>query len=181
MQKFSYIEEKFQLKILSKNRWGDEYVYYPSLKSKEKMLVIHFNGEFKPEFTQVYADIVTRMNNWINSKNLLEYVEVELVREVGEDFIILPYYGGDSLNSLNAIDEWDKENKPKNLEIMQKRVRSEIGKAVNEKEKLLEEILVRSLLDLSSDTIYDCEIKKFIITEPRLKPEHLEKWRNSNA
>ena len=67
---------------------------------------------------------------------------------------------------------------PEELEIMQKILRSEIGNPENEKIKIIEEILVRSLIEPSGKTWYFSLTKKFTISEPRITQEHLEKWSN---
>jgi len=175
MQKFSDIEKKYQLRIFSRSNRGYIYVIKPDLQ--DYMVIRHFNGELKPNFTQVFAEIVERINQWVMSHKLVrEYVEVELVREVGEDFIILPYHK--SYSTLSAIEQWDEDLIPEELEIMRKALRSEIGNPENEKEKILEEILVRSLLEPSGKTWFYEKINKFIISEPRITQEHLEKWSN---
>lgn len=173
MQKFSDVKKKYQLKIFLRSRRGYMYVFKPA--SQDKMVIRHFNGELKPKYTQVFAEIVDRLNQWVTSHNMLtEYVEVEPVREVGEDFIILPFRK--NYSSLGAIDQWDDDLIPEELEIMRNILRSEIGNPGNEKEKIIEEILVRSLLEPSGKTYHNDLINKFVIIEPRITQEHLEKW-----
>jgi hypothetical protein len=173
MQKFSDIEKKFQLRIFSRSRRGYLYVFKPDLQ--DYMVIRHFNGELRPNFTQVFAEIVENVNHWVVSHKLLhEYVEVEVVREIGEDFIILPYHK--SYSTLSAIEQWDEELIPKELESMRKILRSKIGNPRNEKEKIIVEILVRSLLEPSGKTWFNEGLNKFIISEPRITQEHLEKW-----
>ncbi|KKM98079.1 hypothetical protein LCGC14_1161540 [marine sediment metagenome] len=175
MQKFSDIEKKYQLENLFRSRRGYLYIFKPALQ--DEMVIRHFNGELKPNFTKVFAEVVERINQWVTSHKLLhEYVEVELVREVGEDFIILLFHK--SYSTLSAIEDWDDYLVPEELEIMQNILRSEIGNPRNDKEKIIEEILVRSLLEPSGKTWFYETINKFIITEPRITQEHLEKWSN---
>ncbi len=173
MRKFSDIEKKYQLKNLLRSSRGYMYVFKPALKGK--MVIRHFNGELKPKFTQVFAEIIERINQWVVSHKLLhEYVEVKLVEEVGEDFIILPFHK--YYTSLSAIEEWDEDIIPKELDFMRNLLRSEIGNPENEKEEIIQEILVRSLLESSGKTWFNETNHKFIITEPRITQEHLEKW-----
>lgn len=175
MQKFSDIEKKYQLRRFLRSRRGYMYVFRPALQ--DEMMIRHFNGELKPNFTQVFAEIIERINQWVTSHKLLhEYVEVELVREVGEDFIILPYHK--SYSSLSQIEDWDDDLVPEELELMRNILRSEIGNPGNEKEKIIEEILIRSLLEPSGKTWFNETIHKFIISEPRITQRHLEKWSN---
>jgi len=172
-QKFSDIEKKYQLRRFLRSSRGYLYIYGSTLK--DMMMIRHFNGELKPKYTQVFAEIVEMINQWVTSHKLLhEYVEVELVREVGEDFIILPFRK--NYSSLGAIEQWDDDLIPEELEIMRNILRSEIGNPGNEKEKIIEEILVRSLLEPSGKTYHNDLINKFVIIEPRITQEHLEKW-----
>ena len=176
MREFSDIEKKYQLRPFLRGRRGYLYVFKSSPSQVwHDMVIRHFNGELKPEFTRDFAEIVEEIHQWVSSKKLLhKYVEVELVREVGEDFIILPYHK--TYSSLYVMEEWEDDLIPEELHIMRKIFRSEIGNPGNEKEEIIEEILVRSLLEPSGKTWFNDLISIFIISEPRIKQEHLEKW-----
>jgi hypothetical protein len=173
MQKFSDMEKKYQLKIYLRSRRGYLYVFrHPSYG---KVVIWHFNGELKSTFAQVIAEIVEKVYQWVISHKLVrDYVEVEPLKEVGEDYIILPFHK--SYSTLSAIEEWDEELIPDELEIMQNILKNELGNPKNEKERIIEDILIKSLLEPSSKTWFYEGLNKFIISEPIITREHLEKW-----
>lgn len=104
-------------------------------------------------------------------------VKIEKVVEVGHDYVILPYHEGRKYSTISTIlDDWDEEDRPEELKIMQDLIKKKLGKAKTEKEKIIEEIIIRSLIEPSGKTYYNDMEEKFIVCEPKITPEHLERW-----
>lgn len=172
MRTFKEIEENSQLRRYLRSKRGWLFV---QKNSTQDMLIRHFNGELESRFTTTFAEIVEEVSRWVNGyKELERYVQVESVVEIGEDFIILPYHR--NYSSLSNMESWDEDDIPEELERMRNILKAGLEKIKGEREEIIKEVLIRSLLESSSKTWYDERIDKFIICEPRIRPEHLERW-----
>lgn len=171
MRKFTDLQQELNLIEFFDSIRGTIYTTHDEVP---EIMVRRFDGDLPACFVKFYAEITEAMSHWVEERpELSSLIKVETIKEVGEDFIIIPchiYY-----ESLSAYE--DREYYPElpdELNQMRTALKLNLGKSGSLKENIFEEVLAKSLLESSGDTYFDGS--KFIVVEPQITREHLERW-----
>lgn len=149
----------------------------PSEPAKPEILVRRFDGDFSIDLIPAFVDVIKSLSDWVNNHpDLAKHVILEGITEVGVDFMSRPFHIYQT--SLRYYDDAsDRSQVPDELESMRRQLKKEIGTPNNERDKLLEEILEKSLLRSATKTYFNWKTNMFYIVEPALVREDLLKWK----
>ena len=149
----------------------------PSEPATPEILVRRSDGDFSSDLVPVFVDINKSMSGWIkNHPDLEKYVILEGITEIGVDFVSRPFYIYQT--SLRYYDDaTDRSQVPDELESMRQQLKKEIGTPNSERDKLVEKILEKSLLQSATKTNFNWKTNMFYIVEPALAREDLLKWK----
>ena len=174
MEYFNELAAKYPLRPYSENEFGEQFILQ---KETQNFVITHFDEETGSDGIKIYLDIASVIMDYIESNDLLnQYVSLVKIQEAGEDYLVIPYHPGKLFSSLSKIERWDDEDKPDELVLMREAVTRVCENWNSPKEKIIAEILKADLLGPTFNTYFDEHIEKFIITEPGIKPEHLQLW-----
>lgn len=175
MRTFDNISSELGLKKFIFSETGTLY-FVPSGVGKPRVMVRHFNGTIPPIAIPAYAALIRDIGKWVELRpELARLVRIEQPIEVGQDFIARPhhtYYT--SIYSYSRQE--DEPEPPDELKEMQAIFRQLIGKSSDPAERIIEEILSRSLLEPTRKTYFSDEEGKFIVVDPKITREDLENY-----
>jgi hypothetical protein len=141
-----------------------------------RLMVRHFDRDLPPVLIKPYAELIQAVYQWVEARpELARLLSVERPIEVGVDFIARPfhvYYG-----SLEAYTEWeDPPEPPEELEQMRSAFRAAVGKSTDPRDAIVEEVLSRTLLGLTTKTYFRDNKHRFFMIEPKITREDVERW-----
>ncbi|NEO15009.1 MULTISPECIES: hypothetical protein [unclassified Moorena] len=106
---------------------------------------------------------------------LADLVKVEQPIEVGTDFVARAHHSYHTSTSTYVDAEYPPKA-PEQREQMCSILRGEMGQSNDPKDAIIEAILARSLLEPTGKTYFKDSERKFIIVEPKLTREDIERW-----
>ena len=136
------------------------------------MIVRHFDRDLAPALVRPFGELNAEVQR---HALVARWVHVEPTIEVGEDFVARPhhvYY--QSLRSYDEPDEDDPVEPPEELAAMRTAVRAALGSPKTERERVVEEVLARSLLVATGKTYIDND--RFLVVELTPTREQLERF-----
>lgn len=162
------------------SRWGTLY-FVPPGPGRRLMLVRRFDGEWPPGLIGPYVDLLDAAQRWIEARpEIAGLVRVDQPIEVGRDFVARPHRLYHV--SLDSYDEGTIEP-PKELELLRGRLTQmlEAPASGGERETILRRAIARSVLETTDKTYWKSDERRFVIVEPRLTTELLERWASSGG
>ena len=141
-----------------------------------RRMVRHFDQELPTTLVKPFADLVQAAHQWVESRpELSRLIQIEQPVEIGRDFVARPYHLYYS-STDDYFDPDDPREPPDELEEMRNALRAALGKAANQSEGIIENVLARSLLEPSGKTYFKEAEGKFIVVEPKLTRDEVERW-----
>ncbi|MCP1619876.1 hypothetical protein FBY21_4516 [Pseudomonas sp. SLBN-26] len=178
VRSFLDVKEKLGLKRFLSSELGTLY-FVPYSLGSARIMVRHFDSELNPESVSSFVDMLSSCKGWVEAlPGLAEFVRVEQPLEIGLDFVSRPhhtYY----ISTDSYVEEYDPAEAPPELELMRKIVRESIGVLGGAKNKVIEKIMKRSLLEPATKTYFNSDEMKFIVVEPRFLVSEVEAWAKS--
>ena len=176
MKSFEELKKKKTLIRYLGSEFGTMY-FEPDVPRENESIIRHLDGvlpaELLPKYEQIYKAIVEEVNH---HPRIRECVFMPNLIEIGEDYIIRPFYVYD-IAICDYLDNDDDHfvEPPELFAIMRNIVSSELNSTAGER-GIIHKILKRSLLEPTGKTIYDFETNKFIIVEPKILLEDIYAW-----
>lgn len=141
-----------------------------------KIVVRRFDGTLPVTRLGAFVEIVRGCQAWIEAHPALaELVRVEQPTEVGTDFVARPHHVY-STSTSSYVDDEDPPTPPPELFSMQKTFRDLRPSVRTPRERLLTDILARSLIEPSGKTFFKSKEDRWLVVEPKIRPDDLEQW-----
>jgi hypothetical protein len=175
MRAFAEIERELGLKHFLASPLGTLY-FVPYAPGGPRVIVRRFDGQLPPVFAGPYADLIRAAQEWVEGRPELErLIRIERPTEVGADFVARPHHT--YYTSIDAYTEWDDPPKrPPELKRMRQALRAALAQPADEGEEILGRVLARSLLEPTGKTYFHEGEGRFIVVEPKLTREDVERW-----
>ncbi|MCG8417541.1 MAG: hypothetical protein MJE77_06300 [Proteobacteria bacterium] len=141
-----------------------------------ELMIRHFDGDIPIEYIGPYCEIIQATRKWIEKyPQLDELIRVELITEIGRDFIVRPFHVYQV--STDSYVNWDNPpDPPQELQKMRSAFEAITGTSQNKRDQILEAVLARNILEPSYKTYFDEASRIFIIIEPRISHSDIENW-----
>lgn len=180
MRTFTELRQTLDLQKYLDSPVGTLY-FVPFSHGAPRIIVRHFDREVPPSLSKAFGDVTNAAQGWIERHpSLLHLVTVVQPIEVGADFVMRPQHAYST--STDAYTEWDDPPKPPvELEKMRNVFRAAVGQSIDARDKVVETVLRRSLLEPTGKTYFeepdsDDECGRFIVVEPKFMKEDLIAW-----
>ena len=180
MRTFAEIQDALGLKRFLRSDQGTLY-FIPTGVNTARMIVRHFDGELSPEMIVPYIEIIRCCQEWIERHpDVAYYVRVNQPLEVGIDFVARdhPIYLYSTSSYLQP--ERSQPRAPSSLNKLRDAFRQAMGQSDNPHDAIIEDVLSRSILEPSGKTYPGAKTPDgkiaFIVVEPHLQREDVEKW-----
>jgi hypothetical protein len=148
----------------------------PSGPRVPEIMVRHFDGYFSADLVQPFVGITEAVREWINARpDIAKFVILETLTEVGADFVSRPFHVYQTSLSIYE-DRIDRSEVPEEIEQMREALKRELGKSKDERDKIIEKVLERSLLEPASKTYFNWDLRRFWIVELSLIRDDLQRW-----
>lgn len=175
MRSFSDIRDQPSVKEFLRSPLGTLYMRLDESGLPREM-IRHFDSDLEPKLVRPFVEIIRNFKDWVESHpKLLFLVKVEQPSEVGHDFITRAFH----VYFSSTRTYMERENPPKapaELTQMQDLIRAEIGKPKETREAILEKVIIKSLLEPTGKTLFDETSHQFVVVEPKINREDLERW-----
>ena len=175
MRNFEKIKSELNLKKFLESDLGTLY-FIPYSPGSKRIIVRHFNHDNASKNFAAYLELMKAIKEWLKLfPGIDELVRVEQPLEIGTDFISRPHHT--YMTSLISYDtDEDPPDPPEELFKMREAMRNIVGKSKKQKDKIIEDVMIRSILKSTAKTYFNGNEGKFIIVEPKFLPEDLENW-----
>lgn len=184
MKSFKELKKNLNLIRYIGSKFGTMY-FVPNLPREKKKIIRHLDAELTEDLLPVYVELYDAINQWVESNSRMrEYLFVSNLIEVGKDYVIRPFY----VYQIDVRDYFDEDEpiEPPRRYFEMIRMLSEemVSKFVeNEginpsKDTIIKRVLRKSLLGLSGKTIFEDNLDKFIMVEPKISIADLEEWQS---
>lgn len=175
MRTFNEIAEELGLKKFLASRCGTLH-FVPSAKGSQRVIVRHFDRDLPASMITSYVELIRRCKLWIEGRpELARLIKIDEPFEVGQDFYARTHHTYYISLSSYTTDE-DAPEPPPELAEMHLELQNAFSSHPDSKDRIVEQILRRSLLEPSTKTWFAEDIEKFIVVEPRILPEDVWAW-----
>ncbi len=183
MKTFEELNKEQQLTRFTGNKFGTMY-FIPNLPNEEKVIIRHLDGELTLDLLPAYIELYNTILEYIDIHSLIKkHVFMPHLIEVGKDYIIRPFYI--YLVSTNRYFDPDEPLEPHKeyyeminafSEVMMNQfVMDDITDPT--RESIIKRVLRKSLIQPRGKTFFEGSyINKYIVVEPAISLEDLEKW-----
>jgi hypothetical protein len=178
MRDFNAIQQQLRLREFHPSRLGTLH-YVPDPPAWPKVMVRRFDGELPPRFVNAFVNLIAAAQRWIDRRPVLaRLVTIQQPTEVGADFVARPYhmYG-------SRIYEFDEPEEgleiPPQLGQMRSAFRAAAAAVApddDERDAVVLTVLSRSLMGPSGKTYFDWEDGRFVIVEPEMTAQEVDRW-----
>ncbi|SUS07348.1 hypothetical protein DF3PB_4190003 [uncultured Defluviicoccus sp.] len=175
MRDFAHLQNAANLIKFSDSVLGTLYLHLDD-RGLPKAIIRHFDRDISTSLVQAFANFIQAASSWIAHRpELAHLIHVELPSDVGRDFVALPYHIYHA--STDAYIDWeDPPDMPPELEQMRGAFRAAIGRSTDPRDRIIEAVLSRNLLEPTGKTYYNEVKKKFIVVEPKITLNDIECW-----
>jgi hypothetical protein len=175
MRNFSDLQNEPRLEKFLDSPFGTLYTISDA-SGIPKVMVRRFDSDLPAKLVKPFTELVQATQQWLEiHPELGRLVKVEQPIERGSDFVSRPYHI--YYTSTDAYVDWeDSPEPPIELEQMRNAFLKAIGKSVGPRDALIEMVLTRSLLEPTGKTYFNESIGQFIVVEPKLTREDVERW-----
>lgn len=179
MQSFKELKEELELQKFLWSELGTLY-FRPKVAWEDKVLVRHLDGSLTVQLLPVYVDLYHAIVKWIEKDITMSMYALLPPIEVGLDYIKRKFYvyNVDISNYLQAEGHEHYIEPPELYEEMVEETTALFDQPMEGKDKIIQGILRRSLLEPTGKTIYDDSRLIFILVEPKITLEDLENWQS---
>ena len=177
MRNFASLRNEPGLRKFSDSPLGTLYMLLDA-RGYPLAMLRHFDSLVPPSLVGAYAAMIELASQWIEARpELGSLVEVERLSEVGNDFVARRFHVyGPALNAYADVE--DPPEIPDELAAMQTAFRAALSRSLEPHNRLIETVLVRSLLEPTGKTYFDEPRRRFVVVELKLHPEDLSRWSN---
>jgi hypothetical protein len=174
MRTFADIQRELNLVRYVGSFSGNLYIV-PVAPSAPRIVVRHFDRDLPPSLIPSYTALLRAAQSWIDTDpELAKLVRVEQPVETGSDFIARPHHLGTALSAYE--DDEDPPEAPEELNAVRTRFRARAAQARGERERLLADVLARSLLQPTAKTVFNAREHRFVIADLKPTRDDLERW-----
>ena len=180
MKSFEEIKNEISLlKSSMGSEFGSKYID-TSLPKNQMIVVRHLDTKKAIELLPIYKELYYALIKWIETNPIVqEYVFLPPLLEVGKDYFVRRFY----VYYVSIRNYFDEEEdgyiEPPELFNKMRNAVSEKLSEVPGREGIIRQVLKKSLLEPTGKTIYEGRImNKFIIVEPKISLEDLNKWKS---
>lgn len=184
MKNFEELNKKLNLLEFLPSDFGTTY-FIPNVPREEEMIIRHLDGELTPELLPVYVQLYEAVLEYIDVHHKIkEHVFMPQLLEVGEDYIVRPFYVYlvptrryfDPDEPLEPLKEYYEMIRAFSDEMMDQFSEEDITGP--DKQSIIKRILRKSLIEPRGKTFFEGRyLNKYIIVEPAISIEDIEKWR----
>jgi hypothetical protein len=180
MRSFAEVEGELGLKRFLASPMGTLY-FGGHTGRAPRLMVRRFDAEAPPALAPAYAEIVEYAHGWLEERpHLARLVRVVPPIEVGSDFVARDFHVYDARTSAYSDSDHPMEP-PEELNQMRGIFREEAGRSDDRRDRIVERVLARSILEPSGKT-YPDEARdgsggiQFVIVDLKLTLQDLEEW-----
>lgn len=175
MRAFSTVRQELGLRRFLASPLGTLHLV-PFKPRGPRVMVRHFDAELPAELVQSYVNLTRAVHQWVAARpELKSLIRIEQPTEVGVDFVARPHHIYHT--SIRSYDDWeDAPEQPPELEQMRRALRTAISERRSEKEVIIGQVLARSLLEPTGKTYFHEGEGCFIVVEPKLTRQDVERW-----
>lgn len=174
MRSFADITETARLKKFLESKSGT--LYFDTTGPAATMIVRHFDRDLPPALVRPFVALNAAARSWLeHHPEVARWVAIEPVLEAGADFTARRhhvYY--QSLRSYDEPDEDDPIEPPDELAPMRAAVRAALGHAGDERARIIEDVVARSLLGSTGKTYLGRD--RFVVVELTPTRAELERF-----
>lgn len=184
MKTFEELNKKLKPLEFLPSELGTTY-FIPNVPREKKIIIRHLDGELTPELLPVYVQLYEAVLEYIDEHHKIkEHVFMPQLLEIGEDYIIRPFYVYlvptsryfDPNEPLEPLKEYYDMIRALSEEMMSQFSEEDITDP--NKQSIIKRILRKSLIEPRGKTFFEGRyLKKHIIVEPAISIEDLEKWK----
>ena len=167
---------------------GKIYITAPG-DSNGEILYRFFKGILSKEEVLIYAEIVEGFIDWVLSSNLTGHIYVEEPQFIGDNYLELPYEDHRFFRSIvgikDEIEEFEEDGKfetelhkwMKGYNDKLERMRGFYDTLADKgKEKVLKDVIQKSVFQASETTYYDEEEERIIVLDPKIEMKDILAW-----
>lgn len=175
MRTFADIRHELGLEKFLASPLGTLYIT-PDVPGQQDVIVRHFDSELPSALAPAYAEVMRAAQRWVEARPELErQIRVEQPIEVGSDFVARPHHV--YVTSTRAYAEWeDPPTPPRELATMRATLTAALQEPANERDRIVGEVLARSLLQPTGKTYFHEGEGRFIVVEPGITRRDVERW-----
>ena len=165
-------------------------IYITALNdSNGDILYRSFEGILSKKEVLIYAEIVEGFIDWVLSSNLTDHIYVEEPQFIGDNYLELPYADHRYFRSIvgikDEIEEFEEEGKfdtelhkwMEGYNDKFERMRGFYDNLADKgKEKVLKDVIQRSVFQASETTYYDDEEQRIIVLDPKIEMKDILAW-----
>ncbi|MGG7550903.1 hypothetical protein ACQ7CX_09825 [Chryseobacterium arthrosphaerae] len=184
MKSFEEIKKTEPLTRFLGSKSGTMY-FNDNVSNGNDIIIRHLDGELTPELLPVYVQLYEAVLEYIDTHHRIkEHVFIPQLLEVGEDYIIRPFYV-----YLVPIRKYFSPDEPlEPLKEYYEMIRAFSEEMIDQfweeditdpnKQSIVKRILRKSLMQPTGKTFFEGRhLNKYIIVEPAISIEDLEKWK----
>jgi hypothetical protein len=179
MRTFEELKKEKSIKRFLASELGTLY-FEPDAPRDMGVIVRHLDSKLTIELLPVYVHLYHSIQQWIEiHPEVNSYVFMANLIEVGEDYLILPFYEY-HVSNRRYFEEGENYLEPEEeYEPMIEAVTKELGTA-SDQEGVISKVLRRSLLEPTGKTFFEDDIDKYVIVEPKVTIADIEQWKREN-
>jgi len=176
MRDFAELLREYSLIPLTESHAGDLYV--PASPDGPDLVVRHFARGLAPEMIPAFVELHRAAQHWIETDELLtSLARVEQPAEQGRDCVARRFCRGTSLRTFMSTDpDDDRPESPDELAVLQERFQARASAVSTDQERVVAEVLSRSLLTPTAKTVYRPNEARFVVVELKVTRDDLERW-----
>ncbi|HXK19319.1 MAG TPA: hypothetical protein VNG33_16010 [Polyangiaceae bacterium] len=139
-------------------------------------LVRHFDGKLPTSLIPSYLQLLEACQAWVERRpEVSRLARFEQPLEVGADFVMRPFHI--YITSIQTYDEAeDPPEAPAELATLRALLRAELARSTDSKQKLVEQVLSRSILEPCGKTFFRGVEDRFVVVEPRFTAADVTAW-----
>ncbi|WP_294266629.1 hypothetical protein [uncultured Chryseobacterium sp.] len=184
MKNFEELKKDLKLIDFADSQFGTMY-FNENISTGNDMMIRHLDGELTPELLPVYVQLYEALLQYIDEHHKIkEHVFMPQLLEVGTDYIIRPFYSYhvstrryfDTDEPLEPYTEYYEMISAFSEEMTNEFSQEDITDP--DKQSIIKRILRKSLIQPRGKTFFEGRyLNKYIIVEPAISIEDLEKWK----
>ncbi|WP_294311359.1 hypothetical protein [uncultured Chryseobacterium sp.] len=184
MKNFEELKKDLKLIDFADSQFGTMY-FNENISTGNDMMIRHLDGELTPELLPVYVQLYEAILEYIDEHHKIkQHVFMPQLLEVGTDYIIRPFYSYhvstrryfDPDEPLEPYTEYYEMIRAFSEEMTNEFSQEDITDP--DKQSIIKRVLRKSLIQPRDKTFFEGRhLNKYIIVEPAISIEDLEKWK----
>lgn len=175
---FEDIARQLELKRFLGSPSGTLYFIPHPASDADATMVRYFDGALPPSSIPAYVDLARAAQAWIERHPAIAArVRVDPPIEVGVDFVARRHhYYHVSLSSYDDPEDDASLPTPDELRELRAAFSAARGQSTDERDRLIEEVLARSILTATGKTFFEPAEDRFVIVELAPTGDELTRW-----